>query len=125
MTSLLRILALWRARARLLLLGAALAIAAAAAGLALMALSGTVVAAIVVGGAVSAPLWLRVAGPARVALRYLERLVSHSATFRAVADLRASRPPCRLITLVLAPPGPIWPGAGLGDLPCSMLGFLK
>ncbi len=30
-----------------------------------------------------------------------------------------------LITLVLAPPGPIWPGAGLADLPCSMLGFLK
>jgi len=88
MTSLLRILTLWRARGRLLLLGAALAIAAAAAGLALMALSGSVVAATVVGGAVSAPLWLRVAGPARVALRYLERLVSHGATFRAVADLR-------------------------------------
>ena len=27
--------------------------------------------------------------------------------------------------LVLAPPGPIWPGAGLTLLPVSMLGFLK
>ncbi|MEJ0048320.1 MAG: hypothetical protein WDN04_20995 [Rhodospirillales bacterium] len=62
--------------------------AAAAAGLALMALSGSAVAAVLTGAALSAPLWLRVAGPARVVLRYLERLVSHGATFRALADLR-------------------------------------
>jgi hypothetical protein len=37
----------------------------------------------------------------------------------------ASRPPPMLITAVLAPPGPICPGAALTDLPCSMLGFLK
>jgi ATP-binding cassette subfamily C protein CydC len=49
-----------------------------------MALSGTVIA----GAVVSAALWLRVAGPARIVLRYAERLVSHGATFRAVADLR-------------------------------------
>ncbi len=37
----------------------------------------------------------------------------------------ASRPPPRLIGLVLAPPGPICPGAGFALLPGSMLGFLK
>src|ERR1700683_3053880 len=40
-------------------------------------------------------------------------------------ERRASSPPPRLMTLVLAPPGPIWPGAGFTDFPCSMLGFLK
>jgi hypothetical protein len=29
------------------------------------------------------------------------------------------------MTLVLAPPGPAWPGAALTLSPCSMLGFLK
>ena len=37
----------------------------------------------------------------------------------------ASRPPPRSIGLVLAPPGPICPGAGFTLLPGSMLGFLK
>ena len=36
-----------------------------------------------------------------------------------------SMPPCMLIGEVLAPPGPICPGAGFGLLPDSMLGFLK
>jgi ATP-binding cassette subfamily C protein CydC len=86
--SLLRILALWRPRYPGLLFGALIAVATAAAGMALMALSGEAVAAVLTGAALSAPLWLRVAGPARVVLRYLERLVSHGATFRAIADLR-------------------------------------
>jgi ATP-binding cassette subfamily C protein CydC len=88
MNSLLRILYLWRTRALGLLAGIAVALASVAAGLALMALSGTTVAAVLVGAAISAPLWLRIAGPARVVLRYFERLVSHGATFRAIADLR-------------------------------------
>jgi ATP-binding cassette subfamily C protein CydC len=85
---LLRILILWRPRAPGLLAGIAIALASVAAGLALMALSGTAVAAVLTGAAVSAPLWLRIAGPSRVVLRYLERLVSHGATFRVIADLR-------------------------------------
>jgi ATP-binding cassette subfamily C protein CydC len=81
---LLRILVLWRSRFAGLFAGVLIALAAVAAGLGLMALSGAVVA----GAVVSAALWLRVAGPARIGLRYAERLVSHGATFRAIADLR-------------------------------------
>ena len=40
-------------------------------------------------------------------------------------DLGASSPPPILMGAVLAPPGPIWPGAGFTLLPGSMLGFLK
>jgi ATP-binding cassette subfamily C protein CydC len=88
MRALLRILALWRARSGLLAAGAALSLAALACGVALMTLSGAVVAAVLTGALVSAGLWLRVLGPARVVLRYGERLVTHDATFRALADLR-------------------------------------
>jgi ATP-binding cassette subfamily C protein CydC len=79
---LLRILMLWRSRFGLLFFGVVLSVATLAAGVALMAFSG---AAVVAGGVV---LWLRVAGPSRVLLRYLERLVTHAGTFRALADLR-------------------------------------
>jgi ATP-binding cassette subfamily C protein CydC len=85
---LLRILVLWRPRWPSLLAGVLIAMATAAAGMALMALSGETVAAVLTGALITAPLWLRIAGPARVLLRYLERLVSHGATFRAIADLR-------------------------------------
>ena len=88
MKPILRILALWRPRYPGLVAGALIAMATAAAGMALMALSGEAVAAVLTGALVTAPLWLRIAGPARVILRYLERLVSHGATFRAIADLR-------------------------------------
>jgi ATP-binding cassette subfamily C protein CydC len=88
MRPLFRVLYLWRHRAPGLLAGIAVALASVAAGLALMALSGTIVAAVLVGAAIAAPLWLRIAGPARIVLRYVERLVSHGATFRAIADLR-------------------------------------
>jgi hypothetical protein len=30
-----------------------------------------------------------------------------------------------LVALVLEPPGPFWPGAGLAESPSCMLGFLK
>jgi len=88
MKALLRILALWRPRYPGLFAGAVIAMATAAAGMALMALSGEAVAAVLTGAVLTAPLWLRIAAPARVVLRYLERLVSHGATFRAIADLR-------------------------------------
>ncbi len=88
MKDLARILGLWRGRAAWLVLGAAISLASLAAGVALATVSGTVVAAALLGGAVSASLWLRVLGPVRVALRYAERLATHDATFRALADLR-------------------------------------
>ena len=88
MTDLLRILGLWRARAGWLLLGAVIALAALAAGVGLMAVAGAALAVAVTSGALVAPSVLRALGTARVVLRYLERLVTHAATFRALADLR-------------------------------------
>ncbi len=88
MTPLLRILMLWRARAPWLALGVAVSLASVATGVALMAVSGSLVAGMVAGAAVAAPMMLRALGPARVVLRYLERLSTHDATFRALADLR-------------------------------------
>jgi ATP-binding cassette subfamily C protein CydC len=53
-----------------------------------MTASGATIAAVLTGSVFAAPLWLRILGPARVALRYAERLVTHGATFHALADLR-------------------------------------
>ncbi len=88
MTDLLRILALWRGRTFWLAFGILISLAALACGAAMMALSGSMVAGVVTGAALAAPFALRVLGPARVVLRYLERLATHDATFRALADLR-------------------------------------
>jgi ATP-binding cassette, subfamily C, bacterial CydC len=88
MTPLLRILALWRGQAAWLLLGVLVALGAVAAGVGLMVLAGVLVAAAATTGALAAPMLLRVFGVGRVVLRYLERVVTHSATFRALADLR-------------------------------------
>lgn len=88
MRPLLRIIGLWRGRAGWLALGVIVSLASLAAGVALMTVSGALVAGLVAGAAVGAPLLLRVLGPARVVLRYLERLVTHDALFRALADLR-------------------------------------
>ncbi len=88
MRDLLRILALWRGRLGWLLLGAVVSLGALAAGVGLMAVAGTVLAVAVTAGALVAPSVLRGLGSARVVLRYLERLVTHAATFRALADLR-------------------------------------
>src|SRR5271168_4965021 len=88
MTDLLRILNLWRPRAAWLLAGGVIALAALAAGVGLMAVAGAVLAVAVTSGALLAPNILRGLGTARVVLRYLERLVTHAATFRALADLR-------------------------------------
>jgi ATP-binding cassette subfamily C protein CydC len=88
MNDLLRVLALWRPRAAWLIFGAAIALAALTAGVGLMTVSGAVLAAAVTTGALVAAGVLRGLGAARVVLRYLERLVTHAATFRALADLR-------------------------------------
>ncbi len=88
MRPLLRILALWRPYAAPLGLGLLLSLAALACAVALMSLSGVTIAAVLAGGALAASLALQVLGPVRVVSRYLERLVTHGATFRALAGLR-------------------------------------
>lgn len=88
---LLRVLSLWRPRAPWLLAGGVISLAALASGVALMGLSGGLVAGLLAGGGAGllvVPFLLRLLGPARVVLRYLERLIGHEATFRALADLR-------------------------------------
>jgi len=84
----LRILGLWRSRTVWLIAGVLVSLAALAAGVAMMAVGGATVTAAVLGGALVAPVALRLLGSARVVLRYVERLVTHAATFRALADLR-------------------------------------
>ena len=83
-----RIFRLWRARALWLGSGLVISLAALAMGIALMGLAGATVGAAVTAGALLAPVALRGVGAARVVLRYAERLVTHAATFRALADLR-------------------------------------
>jgi ATP-binding cassette subfamily C protein CydC len=88
MTDLLRILGLWRPRLAWLLLGGLVSLAALAAGVGLMTAAGAALATAVTAGALVTPSLLRGLGTARVVLRYLERLTTHAATFRALADLR-------------------------------------
>lgn len=88
MSDLLRILGLWRGQAAWLLLGLVLALASLAAAVGLMTMAGAVVGAALTAGVLIAPIALRGLGVARVALRYVERLATHAATFRALTDLR-------------------------------------
>jgi ATP-binding cassette subfamily C protein CydC len=83
-----RILGLWRGRVAWLAAGVVVSLGALAAGVAMMALGGAMVASALAVGVLAAPLALRGLGVARVVLRYAERLVTHAATFRALADLR-------------------------------------
>ncbi len=90
---LLRVLGLWRARRGWLLAGAVVAGLAALAGIALLALAGRGVSeglrnSALTAGAVGSLLLLRPLILVRPLARYLERLVTHSATFRALADTR-------------------------------------
>jgi ATP-binding cassette, subfamily C, bacterial CydC len=85
---LLRILSLWRGRALWLLAGLVISLASLGCAVALMAVAGRLVAAAITGGVLVASVALRFLGVGRVVLRYLERLVTHDATFRALADLR-------------------------------------
>ena len=88
MNALLRILSLWRGQAIALSAGVVVALASLATAIGLMTASGALIAGAVTGAALVTPTALRVLGPARVVLRYAERLVTHNATFRALADLR-------------------------------------
>lgn len=85
---LLRILALWRGRAAWLLAGLVISLASLTAAVCLMAAAGDVIGIAVASGVLLAPVALRGLGIARVVLRYAERLTTHAATFRALADLR-------------------------------------
>lgn len=91
---LLRILVLWRQHWPGLAAGVAISLASLGAGLMLMAASGHMVGSALLGLPLAGfslglgVLGLRILGPARVVLRYAERLVSHGATFHAIADLR-------------------------------------
>ena len=90
MTALLRILALWRGQRTLLALGVAAAVLSAGLGLALPAASAGLAFAAPVAAAtlLAASVGLRWLGASRVVARYAERLVTHAATFRALAALR-------------------------------------
>lgn len=89
----LRVLGLWRSRMGWLVAGAAVATLASLFGLALLAFAGRGVAegvtevALFAGGA-AALVWMRVFAVLRPVARYLDRLVSHAAAFRALADTR-------------------------------------
>lgn len=82
------VLGLWRGRAGWLVAGILVSLASLSAAVALLTLSGLRIAAAIGGLGLGAGLALRLAGGGRVALRYAERLITHSATFRALADLR-------------------------------------
>ena len=87
MTPLLRVIALWRAETGLLLAGAAVALLTGGAGAGLAVTSGRALVPAAFGGVLL--LWtLRGLGSARVLFRYVERLLTHLATFRALARLR-------------------------------------
>lgn len=88
MKDLMRILGLWRSRMPWLVAGVVVSLAALAAGVGMMAVGGAALATAIAAGVLAAPIALRVLGGARVVLRYAERLVTHAATFRALADLR-------------------------------------
>ncbi len=84
-----RVLALWRPRAPWLWAGAAVGTLAALSALALLALAGQGVAAgIATATGTAALLWLRPLVLVRPLLRWSERMVTHAATFRALADTR-------------------------------------
>ena len=85
MRALLGILRLWRPQAPWLAGGAALTVLAV---LALAALAFTAGATPLVLGSAAVLVALRALGAGRVVLRYLERLATHAATFRALAGLR-------------------------------------
>ncbi|MCU0888796.1 MAG: thiol reductant ABC exporter subunit CydC [Rubritepida sp.] len=86
-----RVLRLWAPRRAALLAGLGIAMLSALSGIALMTLAGKGVAAGVAGGGllgIAALLWLRPFVLIRPALRWWERMASHDAAFRALADTR-------------------------------------
>lgn len=90
-SDLFRVARLWRSRWTALAAGLAIAMLSALSGIALMTLAGKGVAAGVTGGGllgVAALLWLRPFVLIRPATRWWERMASHDAAFRALADTR-------------------------------------
>jgi ATP-binding cassette subfamily C protein CydC len=87
MRSLLAILGLWRGRLAWLIWGMVLSLLAVGVALALMQQAGSRIA-LAGAGLLTASVAIRSLGVARVLLRYGERLVTHDATFRALADVR-------------------------------------
>jgi ATP-binding cassette subfamily C protein CydC len=83
-----RVMSLWRGRLGWLIAGGLVTLAAIGTALGLMGGAGLGVAGAMIGGAIAAPLLFRLLGPARIVLRYFERLLTHEALFRALADLR-------------------------------------
>ena len=84
MSDLLRIVGLWRARTVWLLGGVVLSLMALGAAVGLSTLGG----AAALSGGIATIAVLRAVGVGRVVLRYAERMVSHAAMFRALADVR-------------------------------------
>ena len=86
-----RVLGLWRSRDAWLAGGVAITIASALLGAALLALAGQAVAAVLGGAALGGALAFALLRPLlllRPAARWAERMVTHDATFRALADTR-------------------------------------
>ncbi|TCZ61370.1 thiol reductant ABC exporter subunit CydC [Roseicella aquatilis] len=86
-----RVLGLWRAQSGWLLAGIVVSVASALLGIALLALAGQGIAAALGGAALSGGvvfLLLRPLVLLRPAARWAERMVTHAATFRALADTR-------------------------------------
>ncbi|KXV48793.1 ABC transporter ATP-binding protein [Gluconobacter albidus] len=86
-TALSRILQVWRPQYTRLITGIVIAELAVCAGLALMGQAGGRMAGAAIGVG-AAYLLLRLSGAAQIILRYFERLYTHDAMFRALADLR-------------------------------------
>ena len=86
--ALLRVMALWRRRAPGLAIGIVASLLAFLFLLTLLATSGLRLAGTGAGLLLGSALLLRLLGLGRVALRYGERLLTHDAMFRALADLR-------------------------------------
>ncbi|MDR3525501.1 MAG: thiol reductant ABC exporter subunit CydC [Acetobacteraceae bacterium] len=85
MKALFRLMALGRAQAGWLLFGLAMSLISTLIAVSLSGAAGAVFAG---GILVAAPMALRALGPLRVVSRYAERMVTHNALFRALADLR-------------------------------------
>ena len=88
MSPLYRILLLWRRQWAWLCVGLCVSVASVITGALLLALAGAHVAILLLGAVAGGAALLAVLGPLRVVLRYAERLVTHGATFRALAALR-------------------------------------
>ncbi|MBK1662835.1 thiol reductant ABC exporter subunit CydC, partial [Paracraurococcus ruber] len=91
LTDLARVLGLWRAQAPWLLLGVAVSVLSALLGVALLSLAGQGIAAALGGAALGGGLVFLLLRPLvllRPAARWWERMATHAATFRALADTR-------------------------------------